>query len=251
MSEANDAAPRDSLLENITALVGDDPELLAKATPQYPPGGKRMLLDNGNWLQRSGATTSARHGAIREITAGASARSDGDEYAADVLIYGTGFQANRFLFPMPVKGRDGVDLHAHWDGDPRAYLGITIPGFPNFFCLYGPNTNIVVNGSIVFFSECEVHYVLGCLEPLLRDGHAAMECKARRARRLQRADRRGNLGMAWGAPDVRSWYKNDKGRVTQNWPFTLLEYWNQTREPDPADYTFLTPAPERALVSAP
>jgi 4-hydroxyacetophenone monooxygenase len=137
-----------------------------------------------------------------------------------------------------VKGRDGVDLHAHWDGDPRAYLGITIPGFPNFFCLYGPNTNIVVNGSIVFFSECEVHYVLGCLETLLRDGYAAMECRRDVHDAYNERIDRGNLGMAWGTPGVRSWYKNARGRVTQNWPFTLLEYWRQTRSPDQADYRF-------------
>ena len=93
-----------------------------------------------------------------------------------MLIYGTGFQASRFLMPMKVVGRGGVDLHERWDGDARAYLGITVPGFPNFFLLYGPNTNIVVNGSIIWFTECEVRYVLGCLRLLL-------EGRPRRARR--------------------------------------------------------------------
>ena len=78
-----------------------------------------------------------------------------------MIIYGTGFQASKFLTPMTVTGRGGVDLHEQWAGDARAYLGITIPHFPNFFCLYGPNTNIVVNGSIVYFSECGVRYILG------------------------------------------------------------------------------------------
>ena len=73
---------------------------------------------------------------------------------------------------MKVTGRGGVDLHEQWDGDARAYLGITVPGFPNLFCLYGPNTNIVINGSIVYFSECGVRYILGCIELLLADGHA-------------------------------------------------------------------------------
>lgn len=95
-----------------------------------------------------------------------------------------------------------------------------------------------MNGSIVFFSECEVRYVLGCLETLLGNGHAAMECRRDVHDAYNQTIDRGNLGMAWGTPTVRSWYKNARGRVTQNWPFTLLEYWSRTRAPDPADYRF-------------
>ena len=94
-----------------------------------------------------------------------------------MIIYGTGFHASKFLTPMTVTGRDGVDLHEHWDGDARAYLGVTVPGFPNLFCLYGPNTNIVVNGSIVYFSECGVRYILGCLRLLLDGGHRALDVR--------------------------------------------------------------------------
>ena len=75
--------------------------------------------------------------------------ADGTVHEGDVLLYGTGYEASRFLAPMQVTGRDGVDLHAQWAGDARAYLGVTVPGFPNFFCLYGPNTNIVINGSTI------------------------------------------------------------------------------------------------------
>ena len=107
-----------------------------------------------------------------------------------MIIYGTGFQASKFLTPMTVTGRDGVDLHEQWAGDARAYLGVTVPGFPNLFCLYGPNTNIVINGSIVYFSECGVRYILGCLE-LLLDGRPPRARRAQgRARRVQRTRRR-------------------------------------------------------------
>ena len=124
-----------------------------------------------------------------------------------------------------------------WDGNARAYLGVTVPDFPNFFMLYGPNTNIVVNGSIIYFSECEVQYVLGCLRLLLEGGHRALDVQARGARRVQRRIDEGNRRMAWGAvAKVSSWYKNESGRVAQNWPFTLLEYWHQTKEPRPGDY---------------
>src|SRR5205814_2134036 len=129
-----------------------------------------------------------------------------------------------------------VDLHKRWGVDARAYLGITVPGFPNLFCIYGPNTNIVVNGSIVFFSECAVRYVLGCVRLLLQTGAKTLECRKDVHDAYNEELDAENELMAWGASSVSSWYKNAIGRVTQNWPFTLLEYWERTRAPNPADY---------------
>lgn len=228
------------LTEFITDLVGDDPELLAKAIPDYPPAGKRMLRDNGHWfraLQRDNVRVVTEP--IEEITPRGLRTESGETFEVDALIYGTGFLANRFLWPMKITGRDGVDLAQQWREDPRAYLGITIPGFPNLFCLYGPNTNIVVNGSITFFSECEVRYITGCIGLLLEKGCRAMEPRREVHDAYNRLIDAGNAQMAWGAPNVTSWYKNRAGRVTQNWPFTLLEFWTRTRAPDPSDFTFL------------
>ena len=228
------------LTENIKATIGDRPDLLAKAIPPYPPGGKRMLIDSGNWLQAlKRDNVQVVTDPIAEITPHGVKTKNGLEYEVDVLIYGTGFQASRFLSPMKVTGRNGVDLHAHWNGDARAYLGITIPGFPNLFCLYGPNTNIVVNGSIIFFSECEMRYIMGCLKLLLENGHAAMECRQDVHDAYNVKIDAGNRQMAWGVTTANSWYKNEKGRITQNWPFTLLDFWTQTKTPNPADYRFL------------
>jgi 4-hydroxyacetophenone monooxygenase len=239
VSAANDEL-RQMLTDWITELCGDDESLAQKVLPKYPVAGKRILLDDGNYLRtlrRDNVRLITEP--IREINAGGIVTEDGTQYDADVLIYGTGFHASRFLWPMKIMGAGGVDLQQHWDGDPRAYLGITIPGFPNLFCLYGPNTNIVVNGSIVFFSECEVRYVLGCLKLLLERDHAAMDCKQDVHDAYNEIIDEGNLNMAWGAAAVPSWYKNDKGRVTQNWPFTLREFWARTKAPDPDDYEFL------------
>jgi 4-hydroxyacetophenone monooxygenase len=227
------------LTENLKAVLGDRPDLLEKSIPQYPPGGKRMLLDNGNWLRAlKRPNVHLRTDPIVEITPSGVRTQDGTEHAVDVIIYGTGFHASEFLVPVRIKGEAGIDLHEHWNGDPRAYLGITVPRFPNFFFLYGPNTNIVVNGSIIFFSECEVRYVLGCLRLLLENGYAAMACRRDRHDAYNEKIDAGNLEMAWGTPHVRSWYKNAQGRVTQNWPFTLLEFWKQTKSPDPGDFMF-------------
>jgi 4-hydroxyacetophenone monooxygenase len=164
---------------------------------------------------------------------------DGREIPADVIIYGTGFQASSFLTPMKVTGRGGRDLHEWWDGDSRAYLGITVPHFPNLFLMYGPNTNIVVNGSIIFFSECETDYILASLRMLLEGGYRAMDCREDVHDAYNERIDAANLGRTWGASTVNTWYRNAKGRISQNWPLTLLEYWQQTREANAADYELL------------
>lgn len=233
---------RQILTDWIVELCDGDQDLIEKSVPSYPPGGKRILFDNGNWIRAlKRDNVHVVTDPIAEITETGVLTRSGRRYDADVLIYGTGFQASRFLWPMKIYGRDGIDLHQHWDGDPRAYLGITMPGFPNLFCCYGPNTNIVVNGSIVFFSECEVRYILGCIGLLLKTGHSALDCRPDVHDAYNRRIDEGNLNMAWGAADVPTWYKNEKGRVTQNWPFSLVEFWKQTRVPDPDDYDFVDP----------
>jgi 4-hydroxyacetophenone monooxygenase len=228
---------RQLLTAYVTELCADDPALLEKLIPKYPPAGKRMLRDDGRYLRAlRRENVHLLTDRIEEINATGVRTADGTQHDVDVIIYGTGFHADRFLWPMKITGVGGVDLQAHWDGDPRAYLGITVPGFPNLFCCYGPNTNIVVNGSIIFFSECEVRYILGCIALLLDTGRRALDPKPEVHDAYNRRIDEGNALMAWGAPNVRSWYKNAKGRVTQNWPFSLLEFWQRTRTPDPADY---------------
>jgi len=222
---------RQMLTEYFKAEFGDRPDLLAKVVPNYPVGAKRMVRDNGVWAR----TLKLPHvqlvtDRIARITPTGIELADGTVHEADVLVYGTGYEASKFLTPMQVTGRDGVDLHEQWQGDARAYLGVAIPGFPNFFCLYGPNTNIVINGSIIYFSECGVRYILNLVQALLANGGGSIE--VRRDVHDEFNDRcdAENRAMAWGWSDVSSWYKNDLGRVSQNWPFTLLEYWQRTKQ---------------------
>jgi 4-hydroxyacetophenone monooxygenase len=228
------------LAEYINVQFAERPDLLEKVMPTYPPGAKRMLRDNGVWagaLKRDNVQLITTP--IREITPTGVVTEDGVAHDVDVLIYGTGFQASKFLTPMTITGRSGIDLHEQWNGDARAYLGVTVPGFPNLFCLYGPNTNIVINGSIVYFSECGVRYILGLVKLLLADGHRALDIRKDVHDEFNEQVDAENKRMAWGWSDVNSWYKNANGRVAQNWPFTLLEYWKRTLEPNPDDYDFL------------
>ncbi len=236
ISADNDAV-REIFTDHITEIVGSDPDLLAKCIPNYPVGGKRILFDDGTWLR----TLMQDHvhvltDGIAEINETGIKTVSGEQHDADVLIYGTGFLADKFLWPMNIIGKEGVSLQDHWDGDPRAYLGITIPGFPNLFATYGPNTNIVVNGSIIFFSECEVRYILGCMKLLIESDKKSLECKTDvHDKYNQEVDDENSL-MAWAISNANTWYRNDKGRITQNWPYPLIEFWQRTKVPNVGDY---------------
>ncbi|MYE14626.1 MAG: NAD(P)/FAD-dependent oxidoreductase [Gammaproteobacteria bacterium] len=230
---------RELLTEGIAALCEEDEELRDKIIPDYPVAGKRILIDNGNWiraLRRDNVDLVTDP--IAEIDETGVRTESGAHHDCDVLVYGTGFTASKFLWPMKITGRGGATLEGQWDGDARAYMGITVPNFPNLFCMYGPNTNIVVNGSIVFFSECEMRYILGCLKLLIGGDSNAMDCRQDVHDAYNVRIDEGNRNMAWGVSKAPTWYRNDKGRIAQNWPFTLREFWSQTREPDPADYVF-------------
>ena len=231
---------RELLTAHLQDEFGDAPELLEQVVPEYPPSAKRVIRDDGTWaatLKRDDVELVTDK--ITEITPRGVCTADGVEHEVDVIVYGTGFQASRFLTPMQVIGRDGIDLHEHWDGDARAYLGINVPGFPNLFCLYGPNTNIVINGSIIYFSECAVAYTMACLRLLFERGHRAMDVRADVHDQYNEWIDEGNRARVWSVAGVNSWYKNEYGRSAQNWPYSLLEYWKHTREPDPDAYELL------------
>ena len=215
----------------------EDSELLEKVTPNFTLGAKRFVIDDGLWaatLRRDSVKLCTEE--ITSITETGIETVDGEHTEFDAIIYGTGFKASEFLTPMKVIGAGGIDLHEQWDGDASAYLGIVAPNFPNFFFLYGPNTNIVINGSIIYFSECEVHYITQSIKYLLESDLQSVTVKQDIHDAYNKKIDAGNSRMAWGLSDVNSWYKNASGRTAQNWPFSLLEYWEQTREIDPADY---------------
>jgi len=236
VSAAN-AMLREALAGAIAAQAQDAPRLLEHLIPAYPFGGKRALRDDGVWiaaLKRPNVELVASP--IARITRTGIVTADAEARDFDAIIYGTGFTASQFLRTFKVVGRGGRELHQAWAGDARAYLGVTTPGFPNFFMIYGPNTNIVVNGSIIFFSECAVRYILGCLKLLAESGARTLEVRADVHDAFNAKVDAANALMAWGSPHVTSWYKNDTGRVSQNWPFPLVDYWSATLAPDPADF---------------
>ena len=237
MNEISDAI-RAQLTEHIEREIGDDPNLLAKVVPSYPPFGKRILLDN-HWfrtLKRDNVELVTEP--IREITEAGLVTEDGGSREVDVIVYATGFHANRYLYPMELVGRKGVALSEHWGEDPRAYLGITVPDFPNLFLLYGPNTNLAHGGSFVFQSECQVRYILGCLKFMIEGDHRSIECRKDVHDDYNELVDRMHAEMVWAHKRVRSWYRNAAGRVTSVSPWRLVDYWKLTREPKREDFLF-------------
>lgn len=238
VSAANDAV-RQALTEYLEEQFGRRPDLLEKMLPTYPPFAKRVVRDDGSWARafiEQGAQLVAEP--IERITERGIQTAGGEAHPVDAIVYATGFQASRFLVPMRIRGRDGRDLHEQWGPDATAYLGMAVPGFPNFFMLYGPNTNIVVNGNVIFYSECQITYLLDCLRRIVEEG-VALDCRQEvHDEFVARVDEL-NARRAWGCAGVRNWYLSPTGRVSQNWPSTALEYWERTRSLDPEDYRVL------------
>ncbi|MCG2579286.1 MAG: NAD(P)/FAD-dependent oxidoreductase [Marinobacter sp.] len=237
------SAGNDELRKALTAWIEsqvDDPELLSKVLPKYPPFGKRILQDNGSYLgalQQDNVDLITT--GIREIVPEGVVTQDGELHEVDLIVCATGFHADRFLFPMKIVGRNGIELAEQWEGDNgRAYLGITVPNFPNLFCIYGPNTNLVVAGSIAHNAESQMNYILRCLRILLENDYHILDCRQEVHDAYNERVDEINAGTAWGSPQVHNWYKNGAGRVTANLPFRILDYWRMTKQPNAEDYRF-------------
>ena len=238
---------RNALIERMRVQVDSRTDLLEKIVPKSPFGGKRTLRDNGRWIETlKRPNVDLVTTKIAKITSDSVITADGKEHPADVIIYGTGFEASRFLQSAKIYGRGGVELNERWGGDPKAYLGMTVPDFPNLFCVFGPNTNLVAQGSIIFFSECSVEYIVKCLDMLEEQGAATMEPKRDVHDEYNARVDAENNRMAWGMEGVTNWYKSDSGRVSQNWPFPLVDYWTLTRAPNPDDFVFTDKMPTHA-----
>lgn len=236
VSAANEEL-RSALARHIEDSYADRPDLLKTQIPDYPPGAKRMLRDNGVWpaaLKDPKVLLETR--SISSITAEGIAVEDGTEHSLDVIVYATGFRASEFLAPMKITGTDEKDLHGWWGGNARAYLGMCMPGFPNFFCMYGPNTNLVVHGSLILFAESSANYIMQCLRLLLEEDKRSMVVTDNAFHAFCEMIDRENSLMAWGASNVSSWYKNDAGRVTQNWPLSISDFFKMTEKPKIDDF---------------
>jgi 4-hydroxyacetophenone monooxygenase len=235
MSELNDGL-REALTAYISEQLGERQDLMEKCVPQFPVFGKRLIIDN-NWYP-----TVAREDVnlvtdeIVAIHPTGIESADGSMHEVDVIIFATGFNTNHFLWPMDVTGRSGTRLEDRWGEYPRAYKGMLVPDYPNLFCLYGPNTNIVHGGSIIYSIECQVHYVMQCLTLMLERQAKEIEIPEAMNDEYNEEVQTISQTLAWGHPGVQSWYKNSDGKVVNNSPFSNLEFWQRTHDVEPNRY---------------
>ncbi|HVW34512.1 MAG TPA: NAD(P)/FAD-dependent oxidoreductase, partial [Acidimicrobiia bacterium] len=225
------------LTKYIAAELGRRTDLLDKCVPTYPPYGKRPLLDAGWFRTVARDDVDLVTDRVSRITPSGLVTETGEEIPADVLVLATGFQNLNLLSPIEIRGRSGRTLRETWgEDDATAYLGITVPDFPNLFLLMGPNTIAGHGGSAALAIEMQVRYVMATLARMVGEGIASVECRpevhdayvARIDAALERT--------IWVHPGMTTYYRNRRGRVVSAMPWTNTEYWHMTHDPDLADF---------------
>jgi cation diffusion facilitator CzcD-associated flavoprotein CzcO len=203
-------------------------------TPTYTLGCKRILLSNNYYEAFARANVELITDEIEEVRAEGIVTQDRSVRPFDVIIFGTGFQGGYLLSPLRVIGRNRAELQKRWRDDPGAFLGMTVPGFPNFFVLVGPNT-FSANNSVVFMIEAQVHYVLKCLRWLQKSGHSTIDVRVDVQDRFAGELQERMKGTAW-VSGCKSWYLDRYGKNVRLWPGSAARYWLRTRRFSPNDY---------------
>ncbi len=225
------AREQEQLAQEHLANQVADLALRERLTPTYPLGCKRILRSDDYYPALTRSNVSLVTQAIERITPEGIARADGSFSPLDVIIYGTGFETLSFQGPVEVLGRQGASLRDDWRGGARAFLGMTVTGYPNFFMLYGPNTNLGHN-TVLTMIEAQIGYVLqalNALDTLDGSGRAALDVRAGVMNDYNDTVQAEFAGSAW-VGDCSSWYKNAAGRVVNNWSGTVREYRDLTRQ---------------------
>ncbi len=225
----------------------EDQELRAKAWPDYTFGCKRILFSSHYLPALARANVELVTDAIERMTPAGIVTASGAEHELDCVIWATGFKTNDFMFPMRVTGTDGVELRDYWAGGAHAHLGMCVPGYPNMFLMYGPNTN-TSGGSIIVYLEAQASYIRQALEQLRERPAGAIEVRAEVEAASNRELQARFAGTAW--TQCNSWYRNENGRIVANWPGYMREYLERTSQLDCEEFRFAAMPTPAAVVSA-
>ncbi|GAB5453360.1 MAG: NAD(P)/FAD-dependent oxidoreductase [Halioglobus sp.] len=236
ISALNDAV-RDYCMQNYETKLANRPDLLAKLVPDYPVFGKRIVMDI-NWLENlCRDNVSLEDTAIDHVEKDAIVLVDGRRIEVDVIVCATGFDTANMVGTMEVIGRNGRNLRQEWRDDPRAYLGVAIPGYPNYFLTVGPNSAPNHAGGQNITSESQIHYILECLELLRNNRAATLEPTKPACDRFNAEVDEALQALIWLHPSApQSYYKNASGRNIMSCPYRLVDYWWMTRTPNPDDF---------------
>lgn len=223
--------------DNYRKHLGQRPDLLEKLLPDYPPFLKRPTIGSGNFfdaIKRDNVELVTDR--ITRLTEAGIVDDTGMLHEFDVIIYTTGFKVQQYLTPMVIRGRGGIEMNEYWQDRPGGYLGMAVPNFPNFFIMYGPGTNLGYNGNLIFNSELQARYIAHCVRHLVETGREALEVREEAFDEYMERTGKKLEEFVWSAPYGSTYFRNASGRVTANSPWSLLELWKWTQEPDPADF---------------
>ena len=226
---------RAQLTEYIKAQLGDRPDLVEKVLPTYPPYGKRMLLDNGWYQALRRDNVRLITDPIERITADGVKTSVGHDQV-DVIVYATGFDSDRVLGPMQVKGRGGIDLRQRLDERPEAYHGMALEQCPNLFVSYGPNSTPGHGGTGFYYAECQVGYMIECLRAMFDRKWTRMEIRREAVQAFVEEVTAELEHYVWSLPGISNWFKGTRDRVTALRPKRLIDFWQESKAPDLNDY---------------
>ena len=211
-----------------------DPELRARLTPDYPIGCKRTLVSSSFYSALQRNEVELVTAGIERIEPGGIRTVDGTERPCDTIVFCTGFHAAEYLRGVAVTGRDGVDLHRRWSGVPRAYHGLAVPGFPNLFLLYGPNTNQGGN-SIILILEAQARFVAEVVRVMLEQGSTAVEVRTEAMARYVKDLTSALEGTVWnGGCD--SYFRSAGGEIVTQLPHTSGRYRRQVERFPAGDF---------------
>lgn len=227
---------RAELVDYIHAELKDRPDLIEKCIPTYPPFGKRILLDNGWYrtLLKPNVHLVADH--VEAITPDGIV-AGGEHRAADTLVWATGFDLGLLAARLNIVGAGGRSLEEAWsDDNPTAYLGISVPGFPNFFCMLGPNAGLAHGGSVMFQAEVQSRYITACLVAMFEEDIDAIDVRRSVHDDYVRRVDAEHEQLIWTHPGMSTYYRNRHGRVFSVTPWRMVDYWQMTHDPDLGDY---------------
>jgi 4-hydroxyacetophenone monooxygenase len=221
----------------IHAELADRPDLLAKCIPSYPAYAKRILVDNGWYRTLLRPNMHLVTEAIDHIGADAVVTADGARRHADIIVLATGFRLTEMAARLNIVGKAGVSLADAWkDDNPQAYLGLSVPGFPNFFCMLGPNSGPAHGGSVIFQAECQTRYIASCLVQMSERDIASIDVKPEVLEAYVRRVDAEHEQLIWTHPGVETYYRNRHGRVFSVMPWRFVDYWQMTHDADLAEY---------------
>jgi cation diffusion facilitator CzcD-associated flavoprotein CzcO len=206
-----------------------DPATRAALTPDYTYGCKRVVLSSDFLPAFNRPDVALVPRSVTRVTATGIVDDAGVETPVDMIVMATGFQATRYLSTVEIVGPGGRELHEAWGLDPEAFLGVSYPGFPNFFMLYGPNSNSATS-SIIFILEAQAQHIARQVRRLDHSGAVGIEVRRSLHDRFNAWVQRAASSSRWTA-GCNNYQLSATGRVVTNWPFHAALYWVLTKVP--------------------